>query len=261
MDQEQLLGSVFRKEVKARQVQEKRAAQAAIKATREQQVRNAEKAATERRQGAFESLGKRNTAVIDEVRAFTKGGAVWNVDSKGGYANRIRKQGKVVILAPAPKSKVTPDHVAVCLVSSLEVWDPDYVYNMKADRKAAQFRFAFAPRNRLDKVVGEVDRYPFSSIPADELVCRDEDTYYDQYSRYGGGDESSLSSRGRSLNSGYTTSRIKRAAYKVGLRECTATIEAVEHDLEWVLQAASDTDLNPHLRFQAGGVHAERSAT
>jgi hypothetical protein len=254
MDKDRLLGPVLRQEAKKRRKQEKAAAKAAIRAAQAKELEEAEQAASKSRQDAFEDLGKRNTSVIERVRAFTEGGASWGDKPKSKFDDRVIRQGKVVVLAPAPRSKVTPDHVAVCLVGYAESRWYGSGDTFTTHRKWAYFSFAFVPRDELDKVVNRKGGYPLSAVRESGILARTESTYLDTQG-LGAENSSSITQRGSALSKvSYATSRQKRVAYEAELSKYTAGVATAEHSLEWVLQAAADADLNPHLQDSAEAI-------
>lgn len=249
MDRERLLGNGLRHENKAVKKRDKAAARAAIRAARQAELEQAQEKAHNERQAAFTELDDRNTAVITKAGDFTKSGVVWRpTRRKNSNEPKIKKQGHIVVLEAAPQTDATPDHVVVALVSTVESrshYEEDE--SNDPDNTRVQFRFTYIPRGQLERVVAATDgQYPLDLVSDDEraLTTMDEETYfsskYDHTNR--------LKKLGSDLNwNGYGT-RKQEKAYRQGLANASLIVDTMEHNLNWVLEAAANPDLNPHLQ-------------
>jgi hypothetical protein len=232
VDRKELFGSVVKSEVRAQRELER-------KETRAEKAKQAKRREIEKRTAPFVAIEERHVAAMKSLKSFIKARRPneWNVTDKNDKDAAV-KRGILVVLGDAPKSDVTPDHVAVCLSA---IQRPVAYRNVTNDANQfkAVFTFVLIPRESLQGVI-EATGYPLDGIPTNGLIRRDEasNAGYEIRSAKGQAESPWDNDKGRNDS---------RRMYR-NLHDMTQTYKQFEANLDWVMTAAADPELNPHLQ-------------
>lgn len=218
-----------------------------IKEAREQELRDERKAFKESLKAPFGKLAERGSLALDTLGDFVTGGKRWGIT--GGYSNEEiigHGQGKLVVMGDVKVTPATPDHVGVCLASILDYNSKrNFAYTKNSSwRKYAvpEFRFAVIPRDTLPEVIDE-ESYPLhKSIVGTDIILTVET--FDTLSRIDANKNGSPYTPTGSRH----MRRNGAKKYKHLLQATTTNVEQFEQNLEMVLEAAANPDLNPHLQ-------------
>lgn len=189
--------------------------------------------ARERHAAPFKALEERHSNALEQLGKLVEGGKTWKYND--GSANS-KKQGIIVVLGEAPKSDVTPDHVAVCVAG---IVDPDYF----GARKYPSFKFAFIPRESLEEAI-QAESYPLGNVANKQCVIRNEDF------------SSPEKFQALTNKHAYTDGIKNWMHHRQALSSATSEIEALEGNITWVTAAAVDPELNPHLQVSIESAQA-----
>ena len=222
MDRDRLMGGYVEhsaqeiEEIALRQAQAQAKAEKRERKERQKQERAITKA--EKIRGPFGRLLNRNDAVIEAVDKLTL-----KSDPYYDLAKEDRRK-VVVVIDKHPETEMTPDHYAVCGVTS--VGRKDWSNNYPCDRVSAEFAFAIVPASELESIINSPHHLHDSRTPG--ILFDPEESPSTREIRQ-------TQAYPRPLGKGIAFVRLNRS------------ISQAETNLALVMDAVSDHRLNAHL--------------
>lgn len=181
---------------------------------------------------AFTRLELANQKIISSVKDFTR------IDpSQFDLPEEVENIPKLVVLERRlPVSGETPDLLTVCVVRYTE----EQTYHLESISESASFEFAFIPRRSLTTVLSQDLLWsPLKGVTKEDMVSKGTDVTYNQ---------GSLKSRGiEYANLGRDKSMFAGLFYWLELKATANKLEQLRREQVWVLEAAQNPELNPHL--------------
>jgi len=176
----------------------------------------------EKKAEPFKALSARNQVVLGIVSQLTEHGA--HMRLKDDLRNK-----EVVVIGKHPRTTLTPDHTAVCGVT--EIRRPNRRGNYSDDSISAEFAFAIVPTSEVNRFT----QYPHNLHTPNQpgVTLFDPEESPTKLSILSVPDNSSALTRGFKL------------------RRLDDEVTQSERNLQMVLEALHDPELNPHLQTQA----------
>ena len=213
---------------------------------------NKRRSHNERLSAPFKELEARNRETRRAAKDFVKDGKTWRTSNKSKQPN---VQGVLVVIGEAPKSKLTQDHVAVCLVSydRPDARYPDEKLTDPYDEGVIRYRFAFIPNSALEDTL-KVDGYPLGKRDMHFTTSPEQRLWRDEFIPKNDTVGSAGNQFHRAISGTNLLSWIETIGYRSALAETEADVKNAEDTLVWLVGLASDPELNPHLSQNANSV-------